>query len=153
MRVMGSGFARVGALIFIVSILLALSSGQTSAVDTKAAELRARFEARYREGHISAGPHGTDVTAIVAPYIPPGTSFDEAEKLLRDAGFEIEPHPPKIQPPERKSFDWYGLLAQISPFHTQFPFRFDLYVTLMPKGPGDYSTVQSVKATMWASGP
>jgi len=35
----------------------------------------------------------------------------------------------------------------------KFPFRFDLYVTLIPKGQGDYSTVQSVKATMWTFGP
>ena len=58
-----------------------------------------------------ADPHGTDVTAIVAPYIPTGTSFDDAEKLLRDAGFEIKPHPPTIQPPDRKSVDWYGVLV------------------------------------------
>jgi len=31
-----------------------------------------------------ADPYATDVTAIVATYIPTGTSFDDAEKLLRD---------------------------------------------------------------------
>jgi hypothetical protein len=95
---------------------------------------------------------GTDISGALPPYIVPGMSFREAEAVLRAAGFEIEPYPDvsKVSDPNRGP-DWYGVLAIINPFKKLFLGHSDLYVTLLPKRPGDYSTVEKVNATVFVS--
>jgi hypothetical protein len=95
---------------------------------------------------------GTNISDALPPYIVPGMSFQEAEAVLRAAGFIIRPHPDlsKAADPNRAT-DWYGVLAVINPFKKLFLGHSDLYVTLLPKQPGDYSTVEKVNATVFVS--
>jgi hypothetical protein len=95
---------------------------------------------------------GTDISDALKPYIVPGMSFGEAEAILQAAGFIIRPHPDlsKAADPNRAT-DWYGVLAVINPFKKLFMGYSDLYVTLLPKQPGDYSIVDRVKAKVFVS--
>jgi hypothetical protein len=95
---------------------------------------------------------GTDISDALPPYIVPGMSFREAEAVLRAAGFIIRPHPdPRKAADPNRATDWYGVLAVIKPFKKLFLGHSDLYVTLLPKQPGDYSTVDKVNATVFVS--
>ena len=124
-------------------------------MEQRGKELRAALQRTYDtlrvERKLSGG--GTDITDSVLPYIRPGTSFGDAEIILRSAGFTVT-HPAS-RPPENlnRSKDWYAVTARIFPFATEFPMTADLIVTLLPKSPGDYSTVREVSAKLYASMP
>lgn len=126
----------------------------TNDIDRRGAELRAALEANYKklvklnEIH----PPDTDTTDIVTQYIPVGTKFSEAEDVLRAAGFRIEPHLKLNESANpNRSRDWYAVLANISPFVSNFHFRVDLAVELLPKVPGDYTDVAEITATFFLS--
>lgn len=57
-------------------------------------ELRAELERVYRDpkGKLDS-LKGIDVSSIIARYIPIGTSFDDAERILIAAGFTMAPRP------------------------------------------------------------
>lgn len=119
-------------------------------------ELRAKLQQAYKKlfdsNELRLGPHGTDVTYVVLPYIPIGTSFSEAEAILRNAGFVVGPHPDSNPPPNpNRPKDWYAVLAQITPFAQKFPSRTDLYVSLLPKSPEDYTIVSRIEATLFTT--
>jgi hypothetical protein len=119
-------------------------------------ELRIRLEETYKKLVDTNGLRllKTDVTYAVLPSIPVGTSFSEAEAILRNAGFIVEPHPiPDSLPDRNKPKDWYAVLASIAPFHKKFPFVTNLYVMLYPNSPGDYESVTKISATFFTSGP
>ncbi len=119
-------------------------------------ELRIKLEETYKKLVDTNGLRllETDVTYAVLPSIPVGTSFSEAEAILRNAGFVVEPHPtPNSLPDPNKPKDWYAVLASIAPFHKKFPFITDLYVMLYPDSPGDYKSVTKISATFLTSGP
>jgi hypothetical protein len=129
-------------------------------LDRKAHEFHAFLDRLYRslkdQHKLQSGFDGTDITADVAPFFPEGMPFDQAEDMLRRAGFSVGRHPDLAPPPEVKvnrSKDWYGVVAAISPFASGFLTRVNLYVTLMPKAPGDYSSVERVRATIFLSMP
>jgi hypothetical protein len=95
---------------------------------------------------------GTDVTEVVLPYVPIGASFSEAEAILRSAGFVVHPHPNLNSPPDlNRSRDWYGVLASITPFDSNFVSTVKLYILLLPKSPGDYTDVSNVSARFYYS--
>jgi hypothetical protein len=119
-------------------------------------QLHAALEDAYQKlaatGTLSG--RGTDITAIVLPYFPPDITFDDAETTLRNAGFSLGPRPDLNAPPNpNRAKDWYAVVARISPFAQQFPSRTDLYISLLPKTPGDYTTVSRVSATFFVSRP
>ncbi len=119
-------------------------------------ELAAKLQTTYQElsdaNELAGGLHGTDITEAVRQYIPTGTPFSDAEIMLRSAGFVIEPHPDLTLPPNpNRAQDWYGVIAEIAPFAKSLIGKTDLYVTLLPISPGDYSTVYKVSATFFIS--
>lgn len=119
-------------------------------------ELRAALQKTYqdlsRARKLSA--FGTDITETVLPYIQAGMSFSDAEAILRNAGFIVR-HPDLNQATNpNRAKDWYVVTARISRFATSFLFvSIDLFVTLLPKSPGDYTTVAEISATMFLSAP
>lgn len=119
-------------------------------------ELRIKLEEIYKKLVDTNGLRllKTDVTYAVLPFLPVGTSFSEAEAILRNAGFVVEPHPTlnSLSNPNKPK-DWYAVLASIAPFHKKFPFVTDLYVMLYPNSPGDYKSVTKISATFLTSGP
>jgi hypothetical protein len=122
-------------------------------------ELRAALERKYQQisaGEVRVDPfHGADVTDAVLPYIPVGSSFSDAETILRHAGFFVGGHPDvNTQFGPNHGKDWYAVLASISPFaRWQMFFRTSLYVVLLPRSPGDYSVVSKIRATFFVMGP
>jgi hypothetical protein len=119
-------------------------------------ELKTALQQAYHQLRSSGKPLGlnTDVTSYVLPYLPPGISFKDAEQILADAGFAVgsRPNPSQANNPNRAS-DWYAVLARISPFVEDTPNKVSVYVTLLPKSPGDYSIVEKLTASFFVSGP
>lgn len=109
--------------------------------------LRADLEQCYRKlrNEKKLHPNGSsDVTALIEKYIPLGTSFDNAEAMLRFAGFSVDPRPNLNNPPTR--WDSYYVVAAISPFAETFISKTSLYVSLIPRSPGDYTSVSKISA-------
>jgi hypothetical protein len=88
-----------------------------------------------------------DITEVVVRYIPIGTSFDEAEQMLRNSGFRVE-HRPSANPPS--TFPWrYDVIAVIDSFDwTAFPSKVSVSVNLSPKAPGNYDKVSGIHAVI-----
>ncbi|WP_041492830.1 hypothetical protein [Burkholderia lata] len=78
-----------------------------------------------------------DITWLAVRYIPLGSSFDDAEIILRAAGFAVGARPGPNQPgslPHR-----YDVVARIEQYRTSLLFsRTDVSVLLSPKAPGDF---------------
>jgi hypothetical protein len=112
------------------------------------AELDRTFERLWRAGL----SRETDVTASMLPYIFPGMTFEEAERVLKAAGFEVRPHPGIREEQDRnRPTDWYAVHAAISDFSPIRIFgRVTVYVSLYPASPGDYSRVENIKAFLLA---
>jgi hypothetical protein len=90
----------------------------------------------------------------VTQYIPIGTAFVDAQAILLAAGFSVEPYPDLTNGSNpNKAPDWYGVIAKISPFLSQFLSRTDLYVTLMPPSPGEYTEITKLEATFFVTMP
>jgi hypothetical protein len=125
-------------------------------IERRGKELRAALQQTYEEIVASAKPSGlqTDITRSVTPYVSAGMTFEEAESILKVAGFEINPHPTadKAKDPNRAK-DWYAVLASISSFIQGFMRKVSVYVTLFPKSPGDYTVVDNVQASFFVSMP
>ena len=100
------------------------------------------------------GSPSTDISETVLPYVPPGTSFCDAETTLRAAGFVVGSFPTSDRASDpNRPWQWYGVVARISSFAESFPFKVSLYVTLLPPSPGDYTSVEKVTARFFVSGP
>ncbi|WP_175014512.1 hypothetical protein [Burkholderia lata] len=78
-----------------------------------------------------------DITWLAVRYIPLGSSFDDAEVILRAAGFSVRARPGPNQPgnlPHR-----YDVVARIEQYRTSLLVsRTDVSVLLSPKAPGDF---------------
>jgi hypothetical protein len=126
----------------------------TENLNQRGKQLRAAFEDAYRSLRASGkfGGFKIDVTPVVLQYISIGTSFDDAEAILQSAGFFIFPHPDLDAPengpqnPNRSKL-WYAVTAWINPFDQFFPSKISLDVLMLPKSPGDYTTVDKMLAT------
>lgn len=112
------------------------------------AELDKAFDALLDSG--KANP-ANDLTTIVLPYIQAGMAFDDAENILRAAGFVVGPRPGPYeeQDPSRPK-DWYAVVSTIRQFSRRvFGGSVEAYITLFPEGPHDYRKVKNVDATIY----
>lgn len=90
---------------------------------------------------------GNDITELAVAYIPIGTSFDDAEIILQNAGFKVGQRPSSNPPGNRP--DRHAVTASIVSFAQKFPSRTDVYVFLTPQIPGDYrGGVATISATI-----
>ncbi|MBF0560734.1 MAG: hypothetical protein HQL37_01710 [Alphaproteobacteria bacterium] len=113
-------------------------------------QLRADIDNEYKrlvETHsLKGGLESNDLTEIVTRYIPVGSTFDDAENILRNAGFMVEPRS------GTKSISFgesvYGVYAKIDQYVHIFMSKTSIYVFLLSKSPGDYSTVSKIEASL-----
>lgn len=116
-------------------------------------QLRAAIEQTYKElvDAKALNPRGgNDITEIVVRYIPVGMTFDDAEQILRNAGFKVEPRP-SANPPG--SLPWrYDVIGIIDSFDSKrFLSNVRVWVHLIPQAPGDYDKVSKVSASVTLS--
>jgi hypothetical protein len=85
------------------------------------------------------------ITWLAVRNIPLGTSFDDAEVILRSAGFAVGTRPGPNQPGNRP--DRYDVVALIDGYRSNLVSRTNVYVHLSPKTPGDfYDGVSAISA-------
>jgi len=105
-------------------------------------ELRAELERIYRNRKEKVHPlSGIDVSSTIAKYVPLGTSLDDAERILKAAGFKTDSRPPHpIQKDSIVKFDekhrlaWLGTLVLDQTFLVSST---TVIVVLSPDSPGD----------------
>lgn len=91
-----------------------------------------------------------NITWLAVRYIPLGSSFDDAEVILRSAGFSVGPRPGPNQPGNRP--DRYDVVALIDGYRSNLVSRTNVYVFLSPKAPGDfYDGVSAIFASFTTS--
>jgi hypothetical protein len=103
-----------------------------SAIERRGMALRKEIEAIYADRIARRVlKRDSDVTSTVLKYIPIGTTFDDAERILRAAGCEV-------------GFRYAG------PVDGRFALEFEegFFVQLFPRGPLDYSTVEKLSASI-----
>ena len=82
------------------------------------------------------------ITYVVLKYIPIGTSFDDAEAILRAAGFEVGKR-------TMNHANQYEVFSEINHYKLTLPFgNTSVYVVLFPRNKDDWSTVQNLKAAI-----
>jgi hypothetical protein len=128
----------------------------TKETHERGAELRAAIKLTYERlsasGGLQGGFHGTDVTEVFLQNIPIGTPFQEAVAILKDAGFVIDSYPDLNAPPNpNRTKDWYALIARIAPFSNAAFSQVELFVSLLPPSPGEYTIVFDISATFFCS--
>jgi hypothetical protein len=109
------------------------------------AELDRSYQKLVRSHEIA---QGTDLTEVVLRYIPIGTSFDEAESVLHGAGFVVRPRPNLNVPEVNRARDWYAVIAKLA-LASNLVAVVDLYISLLPRSPGDYSDISKVSARIY----
>jgi hypothetical protein len=108
-------------------------------------DIQELYSTLQRSNSLRASPLVNDVSDLIAGYIPEGTSFDDAERMLRSAGFTVYPRPGPDVPGERKDkFDVFAHVLLPGPWMSSN----ELAVSLRPKSPGDYSTVRKIWAAI-----
>jgi hypothetical protein len=129
----------------------------TDEIERRGRELRKAFDKRYdslprplkldRFG-------GVDASDVIQNYIRPGMAFDDAEAILRSAGFSVRARPNEIEAANiNRPRDWFAVNANISFFRKSLFRRVDLSATLLPRSPGDYSVVTKSSAVFFFSFP
>jgi hypothetical protein len=128
----------------------------TNATDlkTRGQQLRADIDALYhgrkphKEVHYN-DPDGLDITDTVIKYLPIGISFDDAESILRFAGFKVSR---KAAHEEGNTQSTARTEAHIVPYG-HFLFFWSYYssvnVTLIPKTTGDFGEVGEVSGNIF----
>jgi hypothetical protein len=101
---------------------------------------------------------GGNIGELVRKYIPIGTSFDDAEQILRGAGFKVGPREGPNTPakgPVHVPNPKYFLAAEIIALHgSLLTFRtVSVVVYLTPKDPDNYDKVNEVGGSIYTSYP
>jgi hypothetical protein len=90
---------------------------------------------------------GINITPVITQYIPLGSSFDDAEQILRSAGFEVFPrHDHDLE--GDSSNKKYEIYAKIDPYRGFFIKENMIGVSLIPRVPGDYKSVSEINASI-----
>jgi hypothetical protein len=117
-------------------------------LEQRGQQLRAEIESIYKNlkasGSLVSAVHGNKIDDVVLKYVPTGISFDEAENILRFAGFKVYPRP-EANPPGKRP-DRYDVSAWIDPLDKGLIWKVQVIVSLSPKAPGDYSNVSNISA-------
>lgn len=156
--------ATVKFAVICVSLLIAAQAyaldrrSQINVLDfqERGARLRLELERAYqdlrRTGDFKSA--GNDVSSIVKKYVPVGTSFANAQTILRSSGFNIDPPPPREPPkdPSPLSSDEHAIAATLV-LAQHGVSRITVEVTLLPKMPGaDRTAVKGLRAAIYYRG-
>lgn len=117
----------------------------TNDLEARGKQLRSAIDERYKQlasGEMkSSGYPNNDITDVVTQYVPVGISFDEAEIILRSAGFKIGPRGSSPLTPKRFAVD-----AVIDKYVTTIIGHTDISVSLEPLSSTDWRLVKKVIA-------
>ena len=132
-------FALAGLLVLTsagVDAASSPSSAPQALLEQRGTDLRAAVATEYRRLEKSGTlKRGSDISALVQKYIPPGTSFDDAKGVLRAAGCRIGM---TIHNNVLGDVRLGGGIAS----------GVFLVVELTPKSPGDFTVVDKVSASI-----
>ena len=123
----------------------------SDSLEQRGKKLRAAIEQAYKklvDARALKPMGGNNITEMVVQYIPVGTSFDDAENILRNAGFKVYPRP-SVDPPGGNRPDKYDVVGEIDSFDWKRIFSFSkvsVVILLSPKAPGNYDKVNKVDA-------
>lgn len=126
------------------------ASGIVGNVEQRGEHLRGDIEQTYRNrvrqygglpSMVDDNSPVSDVTELVKSYIPVGTSFAEAELLLRVAGFRVDKHPPSDQTCPKRNH-----IAAILPISRDIFQGVNCVVILAPMKPCVYDFVSLLSA-------
>jgi hypothetical protein len=122
---------------------------------TRGTQLRQEIDTVYREldkaGQIKNNGMGRNfITHVVIKYVPVGISFEDAEAILKSAGFTIRPRIPNRMLPKDMQHDKTAIIDPYGyvPFAKQ-----TVSVALRPKAPDDYSVVTDVSSEITRTSP
>lgn len=116
----------------------------TDELKQRGKELRAEIEQAYQKFRGSmefrkAKMADEDISPATGKYIPPGTPFEDAEIILRNAGFELSPSPPRppvSNPPpgyrDEYRFDISGTMI----LDQGLTYEFSAWTSVTPESPG-----------------
>ena len=97
-------------------------------------KLRAEFDKAFNAllDNEKAG-HATEFTAIVLPYISAGMALEDAENVLKEAGFTEPQHSGVREEQDRnRGTDWYAVVAEIPKFSGRVFGNVEAYVMFLP---------------------
>ena len=114
----------------------------------KGKKLRQAIDEKYKElndaNEIKAMGNGKNSIAdVVARYIPIGTSFDEAEAILRAAGFVVGPRGKNPVLP-----NYFEVRAEIDQYAPTLFGKTSIAVSLQPVDPRNWNFVHRIDATI-----
>jgi len=130
-------------------------------LEQRGKQLRTAIEQEYQrleDSKAMTPKSGGNISELVLKYIPVGTSFDDAERILRGAGFDVGarvgPNTP-VKSPFRVPNPKYFLTAQIIGLHgSPFTLRtVSVVIYLWPKDPNYYVNVNEVGGSIYLSYP
>ena len=122
----------------------------SSEIDDLAKKLRMELERTFDELRSVALHREADMTASVTAYVSAGMAFDDAEEILKAAGFDVRPRPgPREAEDINRPTDWYAVHARIANFARRGLGTVDVFVDLFPRSPGDFTILKGVKATLY----
>ena len=122
----------------------------SSSLEQRGKQLRAAIEQTYKklvDARALKPMGGNDITKVVVQYIPVGTSFDDAESILRSAEFKVYPRPSANPTGDRQ--DKYDVVGEIDSFDWKRIFslsKVSVLIHLSPNAPGNYDKVNKVYA-------
>jgi hypothetical protein len=130
------------------------SSPPPDAFSQQGKELRAELERVYRDSKNKRHSlTGLDVSSTVGQYIPVGTSFDDAERILRAAGFKMAPRPPRPidrdPAPEWEKTLRFTMMGGLDLDQTFLVSKTTVSVVLVPDSPGNPNAkVKEISASL-----
>ncbi len=157
----------IGIAALVMGVFMMLRSSPESVpatpisnnLEVRGKQLRTAIDQAYKRMSDAQTIRGrwVNITSVVVPYIPAGMSFDDAEQVLRSAGFEVKPRPgPKGLKDHTDPYK-YNVEALIKNYTNPYlnwlssPFGVSIAVDLTPKAPRDYTKVLRVEASILVS--
>jgi hypothetical protein len=123
-------------------------------LEKRGIELRAALEKTFdkmlRSG--KALNRETDISEAVVPYVSAGMTFEEAERILKAAGFSVSPHPDAAREAKNpnRPMGWEAVYAEIPDFSWRVVLgNVSVNVSLYPEAPGNYTNVKAVHAVIF----
>jgi hypothetical protein len=137
----------VGPLSLLLKLVHGIGkAGDISDLDMRGKQLRFELHQLYssmaRNKTLRVTPFSNDIKNFVVRHIPAGISFDDAERILRSAGFDVLERP-GIDDPEAS----HGVFAALL-LHRRLLSRCDVMISMRPNSLGDYSTVKEIQASL-----
>jgi hypothetical protein len=125
----------------------------TNVLQQRGHDMRRELIAEYRRqraaGLIAYRKASPDISALVARYIPAGTSFADAMAILDAAGHRHPRHLPETAQLEPKAEGNRFVTIPMPGSIFEFGAGYKCAITLIPTAPGEFTTVGQVKAGMF----